>query len=86
MNSVLAISLLMLSGVVAGRVVVGWGGLSSVVGYLIAGIAIGQIWPSIVEVITLSEYHSLLRLGWPLLLLLSVASLRQTGFVRFLAV
>ncbi len=68
MNSVLAISLLMLSGVVAGRVVVGWGGLSSVVGYLIAGIAIGQIWPSIVEVITLSEYHSLLRLGWPLLL------------------
>jgi len=51
MNSVLAISLLMLSGVVAGRVVVGWG-LSSVVGYLIAGIAIGQIWPSIVEVIT----------------------------------
>ncbi|NLH86692.1 MAG: hypothetical protein GX460_00635 [Firmicutes bacterium] len=51
MNSVLAISLLMLSGVVAGRVVVGWG-LSSVVGYLLAGIAIGQIWPGIVGVIT----------------------------------
>ena len=44
MSSILAAGLVMLSGVALGRVAAGFG-VSSVVGYLLAGITLGHAWP-----------------------------------------
>lgn len=51
MSSILAAGLIMLSGVALGRVAAGLG-VSSVVGYLLAGITLGYAWPGIGSAIT----------------------------------
>ena len=51
MSSILAAGLVMLSGVALGRVAAGFG-VSSVVGYLLAGITLGHAWPGIGGAIT----------------------------------
>lgn len=51
MSSILAAGLIMLSGVACGRVAASFGA-SSVVGYLLAGITLGHVWPGIGSAIT----------------------------------
>ncbi|MEA4882544.1 MAG: cation:proton antiporter [Clostridia bacterium] len=46
MSSVLAIGVLMLSGLAVGRIASG-SGLSSVIGYLVAGLVLGHAWPGL---------------------------------------
>ena len=51
MSSILAVGLIMLSGVALGRAAAGFG-VSSVVGYLLAGVTLGHVWPGIADAIT----------------------------------
>lgn len=51
MSSILAAGLIMLGGVAFGRVAASFG-VSSVVGYLLAGVTLGHVWPGIADAIT----------------------------------
>lgn len=51
MSIILAVGLIMLSSVAAGRAATALG-VSSVIGYLLAGVTVGHVWPSIVQAVT----------------------------------